>query len=100
VFEKRIVDQNLKGKSFLGDYLVDRWEAFDRWWTKSDSEKTKWTMWDLAIIEALIHPEWTSVSNFITPEGYKNREIKIHTAIDRGAMEADFWQSMRNSNAN
>ncbi|MDG1276343.1 MAG: nucleoside hydrolase [Algoriphagus sp.] len=100
VFEKRIVDQNLKGKSALGDYLVDRWETFERWWTKADPEKTKWTMWDLAIIEALIHPEWTSVSKFTTPEGYKKREIKIHTAIDREAMEADFWQSMRNSNAN
>jgi inosine-uridine nucleoside N-ribohydrolase len=98
VFEKSIVDQNLKGKSALGDFLVDRWDKFHRWWTKDDPEKTKWTMWDLAIIEALIHPEWTSVSNFTTPEGYKRREIKIHTAINREAMEADFWQSIRNSN--
>jgi hypothetical protein len=56
-------------------------------------------MWDLAIIEALFHPEWTSISKFTTPEGYKNRKIKIYTAIDREAMESDFWRSMRNSNA-
>jgi len=100
IFEKRIVDQNLRGKSALGDYLVDRWEKFDRWWTKADPEKTKWTMWDLAIIEGLFHPEWTSVSKFTTPAGYKKREIKIHTAINKEAMEQDFWKSMRNIKTN
>lgn len=99
VFEKTIVDKNLKGKSALGDYLVGRWETFDRWWTKADPEKTKWIMWDLAIIEGLIHPEWTSTSYFTTPVGYKQREIKIHTAIDKDAMEADFWQSIRKTNS-
>jgi len=94
VFEKRIVDENLKGKSPLGDYLVNRWEDFERWWTKADPEKTKWTMWDLAIIEGLIHPEWTTVSSFDTPKGYRSRMIKIHTTIDREAMEVDFWRSM------
>ena len=100
VFEKAIVDEHLKGKSALGDYLVARWETFTRWWTKADPEKTKWTMWDLAIIEALIHPEWTNTSYFTTPTGYKQRKIKIHTAIDREAMEADFWQSIQKINSN
>ncbi len=49
VFNKTTVDKELKGKGPLFDYLVNRWETYDRWWTKKDAEKKQWIMWDVAI---------------------------------------------------
>jgi inosine-uridine nucleoside N-ribohydrolase len=94
VFEKEIVDQHLKGKSELGDYLVDRWESYNRWWTRDDPEKKRWIMWDVAIIEALIHPEWTKVEEFWTPEENTRRKVKIYTSIETELMEEDFWKRL------
>lgn len=81
VFKKEIVDEALKGKGGIADYLVDRWETYNRWWTTEDPEKSAWIMWDLALIEALIHPEWTVVEDFITPPENEERVIQIHTSI-------------------
>lgn len=93
VFEKAKVDQQLRGKSELGDYLIDRWESYNRWWTQEDPEKTRWIMWDIAIIEALIHPEWTKAEEFWTPEENTRRKVKIYTWINTRKMEQGFWDS-------
>ena len=50
VFEKTVMDQLLKGKEGIGNYLINRWETYDRFWKEEDKEKTKWTMWDLSLI--------------------------------------------------
>ncbi|MDW3195222.1 MAG: nucleoside hydrolase [Cytophagales bacterium] len=94
MFNKKVVDQQLKGKGGIHDYLVNRWETYDRWWTEEDPEKTEWIMWDVAIIEALAHPEWATTQTFLTPPENTPREIKIHTSIDTQQMEADFWEHM------
>ncbi|TDQ16674.1 inosine-uridine nucleoside N-ribohydrolase [Algoriphagus boseongensis] len=97
VFEKTKVDQELKGKSELGDFLVNRWETYTRWWTKEDPEKARWIMWDVAIIEALIHPEWTKTEEFWTPKENTRRKVKIHTGIQNQEMENDFWEAISKS---
>lgn len=91
VFHKTRVDAQLKGKGGMADYLVNRWESYERWWTKKDPEKTKWTMWDVALIEALAHPEWTSLERFKTPKENIQRDIGIYTHVDTDLMEKDFW---------
>ena len=92
VFKKTTVDTQLKGKGNMPDYLVNRWETYTRWWTKKDPEKTTWIMWDVAIIEALIHPEWTTLETFKTPKENTQRDINIYTKIDVVNMERDFWR--------
>ena len=94
VFEKKTVDTHLKGKSEIGDYLVDRWDSFDRFWTEVNQEKKKWIMWDVAIIESLINPEWSSKSEFLTPPENTQRLVEVHTKLDAKAMEVDFWSSL------
>ncbi len=91
VFEKTTVDEQLKGKSAVGDYLVNRWETYERWWTKEDPEKKRWIMWDVAIIEALANPSLAKKTYFKTPPENTAREIEIYTTIDVPAMEAQFW---------
>ena len=90
VFDKMITFEKL-GNNILGKYIKERWESYERWWTKNDLEKKRWIMWDLAIIQALVHPEWTKIKSFKTPLENRPREIQIYTDIDTLKIQDNFW---------
>ena len=94
VFEKSDVDQQLKGKGGIFDYLVNRWETYDRFWNKTDPEKRKWTMWDVAIIEALAHPNLAIKKKVITPHDNLQRTINVYTSVDVPAMTQNYWKAI------
>ncbi len=96
IFTKKDVDAHLKNKTGIAEYLLRRWESFDRWWTKNDPEKTEWVMWDVAIIEALAHPELTTIKQLPTPPENTRRTIGIYTDLDVDEMTQRFWKSLRN----
>ncbi|MRI01787.1 hypothetical protein GH721_14695 [Kriegella sp. EG-1] len=100
VFDKSEVDKNLKGTGAISDYLINRWNTYDRWWTKEDPKKQKWIMWDLAIVTALIHPELAEKAKFITPKENVQRSITIYTNIDVPKMKTDFWKSLAPNRVN
>ncbi len=52
-----------------------------------------WIMWDLALIEAILHPEFATLEKGLTPPENMQREINIYTGIDAEAMRKDFWQT-------
>lgn len=91
VFQKSIVDQHLKGKGGIADYLVNRWENYDRFWQETDKDKQRWIMWDVAIIEALASPDLAVEQEFMSPHDNLARTIKAYTKIDAAQMEAKFW---------
>jgi len=93
VFDKLDVETRLKGKGGVADYLVNRWNTYERWWTKEDPEKKQWIMWDVAIIEALIHPGLAQKEAFTTPKENTQRYIQAYTSIEVEAMIEDFWKS-------
>ncbi len=95
VFEKKMVDKQLKGKGGIADYLVDRWDTYNRWWTKEDPDKTRWTMWDVAILQAIAHPEMATKRKFLTPQENTKRYIDIYTDIDVPQMIDNFWESLK-----
>ena len=95
VFTKQEVDFHLKNKKGISNYLINRWEAYERWWTKEDPKKEKWTMWDVAVIEALAKPELSTVKKFVTPPENTQRNIGIHTKIDVDQMTIDFWNALK-----
>jgi len=95
VFEKAQVFNKLKGLGGIDQYLLDRWNSFDRWWTKEDPEKSSWIMWDVAIIEALIHPEMAIRQSFNTKPENSGRPIEAYTDIDVEAMINEFWKSTK-----
>ena len=97
VLTKEEVDLHLKDKGGIADYLVDRWETYTRWWTEEDPEKKSWIMWDVAIIEALIHPELALKKPFDAPSDTPERSIDAYVDIDVGAMKDHFWQSVTSS---
>ncbi|MFT6809942.1 MAG: purine nucleosidase [Saprospiraceae bacterium] len=94
VFDKTHAFDNLEGKSVIGDYLVNRWKTFDRWFNKKDPTKQKWIMWDVAIIEALIHPHMAIKAAFPNLKGNTPRMIQAYTSIDTVAMKSDFYNSL------
>jgi len=95
VFDKTETFAQLEGKSKIGNYLVNRWKTFDPWFNKKDPTKQKWIMWDVAIIEALIHPHMAEKSEFATPPNNTPRMIEAYTAIDTVAMKLDFFNSLK-----
>jgi len=94
VFEKEEVQQELLDSGEIGKYLMNRWNTYDRWWTEEDPEKTKWIMWDVAIIEALARPELAFKNTFQTPEENSPRAIEAYTYIAVEDMIRDFWSSL------
>ncbi len=94
VFTKAEVDANLKNRGGISDYLINRWETYERWWTKEDPEKKSWIMWDVAIIEALADPKLSKTETFLTPKENTQRLLNIHTEIDVEKMKTDFWLSL------
>lgn len=91
VFDKDNTFKKLRN-SDLGLYLKQRWNTYKRWWTSKDIEQRRWIMWDVAIIEALAHPEWAVKKVFKTPKENRQREIQIYTVIDTVQMQKDFWR--------
>ena len=96
IFTKEDADKYLKNKEGIASYLLNRWESYDRWWTKTDPEKEKWVMWDVAIIEAIAHPEWSTIEYLLTPPENTHRKIGIHTAIYIHKMTEHFWHTLNN----
>ena len=94
VFEKATVDRHLKGKGGIADYLVNRWESYDRWFSSQDKEKTKWIMWDVALIEAMAKPELAQKQLVITPHDNLERTISAYTGIDVQGMKKDYWAKL------
>jgi hypothetical protein len=96
---KKEVDQHLKGRGAVWDLLVERWETFPR----TANSETK-TMWDVALIEALLRPELATpvvVGAPIIHDAEKveqfpdnPRRVKVFEAIDADAMRRDFWEAI------
>ncbi|MEM6630038.1 MAG: nucleoside hydrolase [Bacteroidota bacterium] len=95
IFEKTLVDRQLKGKGGIGDFLVERWENYDRFWKKEDPEKARWTMWDIALILALAAPSLATSTQVKSPYDNLERNIYAYTSIDETAMEHMYWKNFQ-----
>jgi len=76
----------------LTQYLKDRWDTYDRWWTEEDPEKTSWTMWDVASVEAWFEPELATLVQKPAPAGNLEREIGVYVGIDSSAMLDNYFR--------
>ena len=57
----------------------------------------EWTMWDLALTMAVVHPEWATVEERAAPPENAAETVRVVTAIDAPAMEARFWRLLESS---
>lgn len=94
VFEKDVVDRHLKGQGGIADYLVRYWEQYEReWQQRVNPTKDTWTMWDVALIEALAAPDLATAVTTPTPPGTRERPISVWTDIDAAGMKEQYWRA-------
>ena len=88
----QLIFERKKTQARLSEYnnkisrnLSDRWDFVNA--------GERWIMWDLALIESIIHPELTKTEMVLTPPENVQRKVEAYTDIDEEKMEADFWES-------
>ncbi len=94
VFDKDLTRNELADNGELGEYLMDRWDTFRRWWKPEDLGKQKWIMWDVAILESISNPDLAEKKTFLTPAHLGARPVTIYTKINETEMEARYWQTV------
>lgn len=67
----------------------------DRWYNHLDGGRKKRVLWDLALIEAIIYPEWSKVKTIITSKDNGSRQIHYCSSIDVKRMKEDFFEMMK-----
>lgn len=66
----------------------------DRWRIQNPQDKTR-VMWDLALVEAYLHPEWSTVAQVMTPPENTQRKVSVYTEIDADKMREEFWRIIK-----
>ncbi len=88
VFDFDETVQRLEGIHPLGDFLVDRWHQH------LDGGRKQRTIWDLALIEALIHPEWVEKVEITTSRDNGSRKIHYFRSIQADRMREEFFKTL------
>ena len=66
----------------------------DRWRIQNPQDKTR-IMWDLALIEAYLHPEWSKIAEVQSPPENLQRLVKVYISIDAEKMKKEFWRIIK-----
>ena len=72
----------------LGAYLKARWQDH------GGPGAARWTMWDVALLQAFLRPGQASETPVRTPPENTRRTVWMYDDIDAAAMEADFWERL------
>ncbi|UTA48363.1 nucleoside hydrolase [Simiduia sp. 21SJ11W-1] len=83
----REVEQALKGKHPLADFLLQRWQSH------IDPLKRERVIWDLALVYAVLNPSLVSEQVVTTPALLGQRKVWFYRTIDARAMIDDFIQT-------
>jgi len=63
---------------------------------EQNPQDKKRVMWDLALVEAYLNPDKSTIIKASTPPENKQREIRVFSKIDEKALAEDFWNSLNN----
>ncbi len=80
--------QAFKDKHQLGKVLLDRW------FNHIDGGRQKRTIWDLALIQAMIYPEWAEEVMITTSKDNGNKTMFYYKSIDATKMKAEFFERL------
>lgn len=70
------------------DYLVDRWKEVA-------PESRDWIMWDVALMQAIMHPDLVTEKEVNTPAENLSRKIYVYTWLDEKKMKREYWKMVR-----
>lgn len=86
IFQRKDTQKQLaKYDTKISKNLSSRWDFVNA--------GENWIMWDIALIEAIIHPEFATIKRVNTPAENVQRTINVIADIDEEKMKADFWKS-------
>ncbi|MEM0925376.1 MAG: nucleoside hydrolase [Planctomycetota bacterium] len=71
----------------LGRHLTAKWNA-------RFAEFDTWVMWDLALVQALIHPEWAKTVQISTPPENERRVVTLFQEVNGDSMRDDYWDAI------
>ncbi len=66
----------------------------ERWYKHLDGGRKERTIWDLALIQAIIHPEYAEEVKITTSKDHGNREVYYYRSIDAEKMKAEFFKTL------
>ncbi|OAV45816.1 hypothetical protein A3850_006140 [Lewinella sp. 4G2] len=72
----------------LGGYLRQRWEDH------GGPGASRWTMWDVALLQAFLKPKQAEEIAVATPPENTARKVWMYQDIDEAQMESDFWERL------
>lgn len=82
--------QSRMGK--LGQLLTEKWTA-------RFLDSKRWTMWDVALVEAFLDPSVATEAQVKTPPENTPRNVWMYTDIDEVEMQRRFWEAVQSSKA-
>jgi inosine-uridine nucleoside N-ribohydrolase len=88
--EAKIVRKAAGGRGTSWTYLTDEW-------TTKHPESEELAVPSLALISAIINPDFAKVENTITPPENKRKTIHVYTWINKEFMKIDFIETMKKS---
>ena len=86
-FDWEETENQFRGIHHLTDYLLDRW------YLHVDAGIRERTIWDLALIQAVIFPEWAEEVKVMTSKERGQREIWMYRDIDAQKMRDEFFST-------
>lgn len=84
-FDYPETERQFKGKHGLTDFLLQRW------FNHLDGSRSRRTIWDLALIQAMIHPEWADEVKITTSKDNGNKELWYYKNIDADRFREEFF---------
>ena len=78
----------LAGRHELGDFLCDRWV------THLDGLRKNRVIWDVALIEAIVHPEWADTQTIQASKDFGHKTIHYYSDIEADKMKAEFFREV------
>jgi inosine-uridine nucleoside N-ribohydrolase len=79
----------MKSKGPQWDFLLGKW-------SEKSSNKKDLTMLDVALIEAILNPDFVKEEQAITPPENKRKPVFIYTRINKEFMRIDYWKTIKN----
>jgi hypothetical protein len=77
-------EEHFWGVHPLTDFLLRRWEDH------MDGGRYQRTLWDLGLIGAMIHPEWTEE---VKVDAFDNPHVWMYRSIEAQAIIQEFYES-------
>lgn len=80
------VAERLDASVPVNGYLIHRW------YTHLDGGRLQRVLWDLALVELLIHPECGTLIEVDAPAEHGHRRFKVYKDFDAAFLKADFFR--------